>query len=819
MRVPNPTWPARKRRVPTLRGCLVVAAALLPLLLASAFAQEPPPADTLFAVLESALEELPKDRLDLGAALARMSGGADGGQVDAATVFAWVRDETGYVPYRGALRGPAGVLMDRVGNALDRATLLRALLQRAGYDTVLVHGTLEGEALERATGALRVPPDARAASAQPSLDTLAERAAATLGMDAGVVGERLALAATDAAALERAVTLATERQSEALFGVLGGVDRGAAGYDASVLGDHWWVQVAADGGWLDLDPTLPDAAPGDTLTDATLRFDLTDLRQLAAVDGACTDLSCGDRLHRVTVRVIAETWDGETLSEHEVLATELLAAEAFGKRIGFATLPVEWPEDLDLFGVAAPVDALREALLAVETWEPVLTVGDERLTGLRVSVDGTVGQQQAGGNAGAVGGLGGGVGGMFGGFGGGGGAAAGAFTALWLEVETVTPTRGSRVERRQVFDLIGPAARSGGVAGIEVDDAMTYARTLALAGETELMVAPAAIAPEAASFAAAQRLLAQRDAWTALFEHGATADPAELNQRLNDMAELVGPLTAFAQQRAADAGAFLDAALVVAYHRGLDAALEPTGAFDLIQAPTASLVPAEQLFEQRLVQGVRDTVLEAELQRRGPTYDMQAPTPGPAAVAEAFAADIAAGRAWRLVSTVDELDAVAPDLPADLAARVRADLDLGLLAVVPEGGHDAVGWWRIDPWSGATLGMGDLGWGQAMTDYAELTNIVLQLRTVINQYAAMAQCLGLAVTMPLRGETGVDAKLAECVFNLVCGQLNTALNTMLVLDTSWTNVIISATLDALWGGVPESGFGGFCGAMWKRMSN
>src|SRR5690606_32967356 len=148
----------------------MLAAIALALLVGSmGVAQEPPPAETLFGTLESALAELPQDRLDVAAALATMAGGEDGA-VDADTVFAWVRDETGYVPYRGALRGPAGVLMDRVGNALDRATLLRELLHAAGYETVMVHGTLDGAALERAAGAIRLPADPRAARAQPSAE-------------------------------------------------------------------------------------------------------------------------------------------------------------------------------------------------------------------------------------------------------------------------------------------------------------------------------------------------------------------------------------------------------------------------------------------------------------------------------------------------------------------------------------------------------------------------------------------------------------------------------------------------------------------------
>jgi hypothetical protein len=103
-----------------------------------------------------------------------------------------------------------------------------------------------------------------------------------------------------------------------------------------------------------------------------------------------------------------------------------------------------------------------------------------------------------------------------------------------------------------------------------------------------------------------------------------------------------------------------------------------------------------------------------------------------------------------------------------------------------------------------------------MTGYAQQTNVVLQLRGVVNQYASMGQCLGQAISQPLQGIEGVGPELQECIFALVCGQV-TAAASILVEDESWLNVIILGTMDALWGGVSEAGFGGFCGALWKRL--
>src|SRR6185503_2500136 len=54
----------------------------------------------------------------------------------------WVQLNTRWIPYRGVLRGPVGVLMDRQGNSLDRALLLVRLLAQSGHTTRLARAEL-----------------------------------------------------------------------------------------------------------------------------------------------------------------------------------------------------------------------------------------------------------------------------------------------------------------------------------------------------------------------------------------------------------------------------------------------------------------------------------------------------------------------------------------------------------------------------------------------------------------------------------------------------------------------------------------------------
>ncbi len=61
---------------------------------------------------------------------------------DPAALHKFVHDNTVAVPYLGSLRGVAGMLVDRTGNACDRSLLLAKLLTAADYEARLVHGKL-----------------------------------------------------------------------------------------------------------------------------------------------------------------------------------------------------------------------------------------------------------------------------------------------------------------------------------------------------------------------------------------------------------------------------------------------------------------------------------------------------------------------------------------------------------------------------------------------------------------------------------------------------------------------------------------------------
>src|SRR5262249_14598712 len=117
---------------------------------------------------------IPRDTFDVGAVAKNVGPDPD-------KLRQWVRTQTRLVPYKGLLRGARGVLMDRVGNSLDRSLLLASLLEVQGFSVRLARAQLEGqaaEALQQTAKPVTVPESA----------AVSETFAATLDAYAGESG-------------------------------------------------------------------------------------------------------------------------------------------------------------------------------------------------------------------------------------------------------------------------------------------------------------------------------------------------------------------------------------------------------------------------------------------------------------------------------------------------------------------------------------------------------------------------------------------------------------------------------------------------------
>src|SRR5687767_11039109 len=204
--------------------------------------------------VEDGLRHAPRDRWDVAYVVAAVGRDAD-------SLRRWVHENTAWIPYRGTLRGPVGVLMDRQGNSLDRAMLLAALLTEAGHETRLARTELEAE---RAEGLL---PDLVARRANLALDEVV-----THGSGVATVRESAAEYQLDVADIERVVDgyeTGTARllsdlerrvpdQATRLISSIAAPDAHAEWLTRrdsalATLRDYWWVQTRSGESWLDLE--------------------------------------------------------------------------------------------------------------------------------------------------------------------------------------------------------------------------------------------------------------------------------------------------------------------------------------------------------------------------------------------------------------------------------------------------------------------------------------------------------------------------------------------------------------------------------------
>jgi hypothetical protein len=173
---------------------------------------------------------------------------------------------------------------------------------------------------------------------------------------------------------------------------------------------HAWVQVEQDGQWLDLDPSLPGAQPGETLTTADETLD--------AIPGT--------EHQTVTLRLTAETLENGALTQILVLERTIEAAFAADSQILLHFLPEE--SGGGLLGSVGPPTA----------YFPVLVVREEPQVGEAIPI--------VGGGGGLL-----------------GGSSDLELVGLFLDVVAEAPDQAP-VERRRIL-LDRPARVAGGRDG------------------------------------------------------------------------------------------------------------------------------------------------------------------------------------------------------------------------------------------------------------------------------------------------------------------------------------------------------------------
>jgi hypothetical protein len=728
-----------------------------------------------FQALDAVAKEIARDTFDPQAVVEKVGRVPD-------KLFGWVRDNTYWVPYQGALRGPTGVLMDRLGNSLDRSLLLAELLRVAGHDVRLARATFPHQQAKDLLAKVRPMPQAAAPASGPSSTDQAEQSIAKFAADHQLDLEELRTS------WQRQVVTG-QQQAEELAKLAAGPTaamlrdvpkpQAAAGADpdgVAAMVDHWWVQWQQDGKWVDLDPLLPDAQP-----DAALLSTLQTIPWRPTPGRLPLEASLW---HQVTIRVVIEQARDGKLTERVPLSHTLTPAEVIGQRIELRQLPLKWPADLDPRSGETYGKAFLKAAAEQKAWVPALSVGQRVIMDRAITETGDLADKSALSGEHDVGNAAGGMMEGFGGMLGGGGeepaAKGGVLTAEWIEYAIRAPGQPLRKIRRQIFDLVGPAARAARkVEEDKLGEVDLLERALALLGQTEIAVPVCRLSSDFLVHLTVERLLANREVLlTALAEDG-PQDSAGVDKMLQRAQSLPGALYALTFTRHAGSpvagDTYLDRPNIFNLHdylrpistgaQGMAAAgpdaqqappLVAVHAMDIVDNAVA-VRPDKDAFAVRLRQGILDTAAETVLLggAAGNVARMWNAVPG-----------------WKLLKPGSAAELRNTSLTADLQARVEQDLTAGYLVMIPQGASATQplqrgGWWRIDARTGQALGMGDNGWGQGMTEESILR------WTTIGGYIVSAHCLKVKVVDQL--DTGswqsIRWGILGCIISLAAGVL------------------------------------------------
>ena len=607
---------------------------------------------------------------------------------DLEDIFRFVQEQIRFEPYGGILRGANGTLVARAGNSADQALLLAELLKASSVPVRFVMGSLDDAAVE--TLMARTVVDAETARTQTLQSLLSDEDVATgvewsvsgdaspeelselldlgglrqaLEQDRLALGPRAARHATDSIDTITAALAAAGIELPSSVSAMPPLEQSA----------HVWVQADDGSAWLDLDPSFSALLPGEAAAEPVETFE-----------------SLPDELrHRVAFTVIAETFAGGALAEGPILEASAFADELAYLGLVFAHARAEDLGEVDLIGSGLSEGTHYNAVLLSG---PVVVVGQRSIS---------------------IGGGGGAIADAFGG-GGGEGLVEGETSAEWLEVAVTSPGAEPMVARRPIFDRVGTAMRDSGV----VDP---YA-------------IPAAEFVDLADGAGAQYLPTR--AVRAFSVSGATPNVKMLVQELGlDEVSGVSIVTGAFDAARALLGAevagslgslgFPDAPAVTSlvgeptatgFTLGLDVWHRAFGTLGLAGLPP-TVPPA-------MLAGVIPYAVERTIMETDPASASQ-PAATQLHVGAVFEAAVAQGVPTRLLA--GGLPAGSPYDPESGALMQRA-LDAGLVVIVPEraidlGGRPRLGWWLVDPVSGATVDQMDDGRGNSQAEWSADTVI------------------------------------------------------------------------------------------------
>lgn len=676
-----------------LLTCVLLTHAMAPL----GFANTPPSLEGQVKELESLAAFSADVRRTLDRAAFDVETLLDSLDYDAEKIVDYVRNEIAFEQYLGLLRGPEGTLSSRSGNALDQAVLLAKLLREAGHDARIARATLD----ERQARALLEQMQREYRKPQPIGDAgAAFRAYAKHG----------AVKETDSAALAAVKELfeplpVVPEAARAEAGATADFIRKQLGAKGVTLGkgatlvqearDYFWVQSRekAASPWQDLHPAF-----GNDQMMAGLKFATTFGEKVPP-----------ELLHRLRIRLFAERWNGGALEAFPVSdAWERPVANLWDKPITVGVIPNT------LLNVAGSAPDIERIVGKAEFFVPVLM--DEVAPGaVFFDAYGTRIDPMAATAPGA---------GLFATLQGAFGQAIGkldpgkplpSVSAQWTEFTLIAPGGAEQTYRRATFDRIGAAARAKGAPPADLKPA-TPAQLRPLLERQTVMLNVGATSRALAvdrSLKHIEDSMAALVAITRAIDRSGqfTAPPPDAKMS----AAWPGQMTLYAKlDEAAAVSAqhrIYRSAPALVIHRS--ALLAGEGVLEGIDIVTNPRRAVRRAGEPVLDPGVLVDVGVLETQSEGTVLNQDGKVLN---TALAFEQARSLGHDAVLVMPGEALPALAAS--ADSLQHMRSDLARGHAVIAPraEAGLTRLGWWRVDPATGETLGMLADGRGSAITE-------------------------------------------------------------------------------------------------------
>lgn len=668
--------------------------------------------ELMYANMEAAARRQPRDMYDPKAV-------ADSVGRDSKQLLAWVERNTYWVPYQGSLRGTTGVLMDRLGNSLDRALLLAELLRVSGHDVRLARARLTDDRISALSAKVRNVTTHRRRAAVKESAFAPTKLPAELQWVADQVHKTRDQSRRESERHFNEMAQRVSAQAPALVAAVGQEGGTASATDRlrSAMRDHWWVQIQRDGSWDDLDPLASETGSGNRIqeADATLAPDKNGKFPLDA-----------EQRHELVIRVVVERWSDSSLTEHVVLEHALFPSDVIGQPIFVHHAGSHWSQSWSADREKASGATFYEAALEQREWLPVLHVGRRvAVASVKFTADGEFSSdsllgptQRAAGSVADV-------------FAGGEAAAQGHLTAEWIDYEIRAPGAPPRKLRHEIFDLLGPTARAAGQQEIpNVTDEQISKRAGALAGAVEILPLVSEIPIVFLSEVASTQLLTSRDEWINALRTNDPARQRELMSGAQDEASGLQALYSFAVARRHLSPVhdlvYQDSVGLVNLRSYVD--FDERGKpvyrslIDLVTNDVAVLPGVSQPWASvAMQQGVADTAAEHVL--LGPSIGLEN-------VTTVFSG--AAGRGIETIVVRDQSSAAWKKLviAPDVRHRVEQDLKAGNIVVLPNQVVERrIGWWRVNPATGATVGVMDNGFRSDLVEYED-TNPGVQSQAV-----------------------------------------------------------------------------------------